>query len=209
MKKFQFLLVFILCIFYESAFCQESGSENETGYDYYLPDKDQAEDEKVNEQPANQGGQSSFTDKLFFGGGFGAGFGSYTFINVSPIIGYRVTQRLSVGMRLMYQYTTFEYRDINTFEVERYNGHDLGIGGFARFMVYGPVYLQAEYENLNYESLYFDGTSRRTSFDSFMAGGGIAQPIGRSAAFFLTALYNFSYQNFDQTGAYLCPYHSP
>lgn len=148
-------------------------------------------------------------DKVFFGGGFGAGFGSYTFVNVAPIIGYRVTPKFSVAMRLMYQYTTFDYYDYSTNENEKYNGHDLGIGGFARYMVYGPVYLQAEYEHLNYESLYYDGTSRRTSFDSFMAGGGIAQPMGRNAAFFITAMYNFSYDSFDQTGAYRSPYNSP
>jgi hypothetical protein len=42
-----------------------------------------------------------------------------------------------------------------------------------------------------------------------MAGGGVAQPIGRNAAFFMTILYNFSYQNFNNIGVFRSPYNSP
>lgn len=154
-------------------------------------------------------GQSNFLDKVFVGGGFGAGFGDYTFVNVSPIIGYRVSPRLSVAMRLMYQYTTFDYFDVVEQEVKKYNGNDFGIGGFARFMLYGPVYLQAEYEHLNYDALYTNGDTSRDTFDSFMAGGGIAQPVGGKAFLFLTAMYNFSYENFNTANVYRSPYNSP
>ncbi|MCK5468288.1 MAG: hypothetical protein KAI99_07265 [Cyclobacteriaceae bacterium] len=150
-----------------------------------------------------------FLDKVFVGGGFGAGFGNYTYINISPIIGYRVTPKLSAGLRLMYQYTTFDYYDFQEQRTKNYQGNDFGVGGFARFMVYGPVYLQAEYEHLNYDGLYTDGTSSRDSFDSFMAGGGIAQPVGGKAFLFITAMYNFSYENFNNTNAYRSPYNSP
>ncbi len=157
-----------------------------------------------------QGDQdSSFKDKVFIGGGFGAGFGDYTYVSVSPIIGYRLTPRLSTGVRLMYQYTTFKYFDFQDNREKKYQGNDFGIGGFARFSVYGPLYLQAEYEHLSYDGLYYDGSSSRTSFDSFMAGGGIAQPIGGKAFLFLTAMYNFSYENFNSLNAYRTPYDSP
>lgn len=150
---------------------------------------------------------SRFLDNVFVGGGFGAGFGTYTYINVSPIIGYRITPRLSSGIRLMYQYTTYDYYlggDKRTFK-----GNDFGAGLFTRFMVKGPFFLQAEYEYLNYEDIYFDGSSIRSSFDSFMAGAGISQPIGGKAFFFLTVLYNFSYNNISTTNVYRVPYNSP
>jgi hypothetical protein len=148
-----------------------------------------------------------FIDKVFVGGGFGAGFGNYTFINVSPIIGYRVTPRLSTGIRLMYQYTTYDYYFGG--DKLKFKGNDYGAGLFARFLVRGPFFLQAEYEYLNYEDIYFDGSSIRSSFDSFMAGGGISQPIGGKAFFFLTALYNFSYNNISSVNKYRVPYDSP
>jgi len=154
-------------------------------------------------------GKPGFMDKLFFGGGVGAGFGNYTYISVSPIIGYRLTPRLSTGVRLMYQYTTFKYYDYIDQKDETYNGNDFGIGGFATFSLFGPVFLQAEYEHLSYDGLYYDGTQDRTSFDSFMAGGGISQPVGRKSSFFLAVLYNFSYANFNNANAYRSPYNSP
>lgn len=154
---------------------------------------------------AQQEEGSSFTDKIFVGGGFGAGFGDYTFINVSPIIGYRITPRLSSGIRLMYQYTTYDYYFGG--DKFKFEGNDYGAALFARFLVKGPFFLQAEYEYLNYENVYYyDGSSFRSSFDSFMAGGGISQPIGGKAFFFLTALYNFSYSS---TNYYRNPYNSP
>jgi hypothetical protein len=53
----------------------------------------------------------------------------------------------------------------------------------------------------------YSGQSVRKSFSSFMAGGGIFQPIGRHAGFFAMALYNFSYQNTTANDYY--PYSSP
>jgi hypothetical protein len=43
-----------------------------------------------------------------------------------------------------------------------------------------------------------------------MAGGGIAQPVGRKAFVFFTAMYNFSYQNFNNSAnVHRRPYDSP
>lgn len=192
-------LFFIASTFiFSCAFAQN----NQNDYNYA-----QEEPKENTEVEAKE--KSQFLDKLFVGGGFGVGFGTYTYVNISPIIGYRITPKLSVGLRLMYQYTTFDYFDVQQQRTKKYQGNDLGIGGFARFVVYGPLYLQAEYEHLNYDGLYYDGTSSRSTFDSFMAGGGIAQPVGGKAFLFLTAMYNFSYENFDNSGVYRSPYYSP
>jgi hypothetical protein len=206
MKAVKYFLVLFVSIISFSGIAQESSRDENSTYEYYKEDNDQENQSTQQSDMQNQG--SSLSDRVFFGGGFGASFGDYIFISVSPIIGYRISDRLSAGLRMMYQYTTFEYY-VSPLDKERYNGHDFGAGPFARYMIYGPVYLQAEYEYLNYNALYTDGTNRRTSFDSFMAGGGLAQPIGRNAAFFMTILYNFSYQNFDKTGVFRHPYNSP
>lgn len=162
----------------------------------------------LNSSIAQDGQRPAFLDKIYVGGGFGASFGNYTYVNISPIIGYKVTPKLSVGLRLMYQYTTYDYYDKQDLRWKKYSGNDFGVGGFARFMVKGPFYLQAEYEHLNYDGLDYTGYSR-SSFNSFMAGGGITQPIGGKAFFFMTAMYNFSYQNFDNSNVYRSPYDSP
>jgi hypothetical protein len=203
------LVLIALSFFFvtSNAIAQETINQDTAVYEYY-PDKSNTQEAQPQSSNAQQGQKSDISEKLFFGGGFGAGFGSYTFISVSPIIGYRVTPRLAAGVRFMYQYTTFEYLDQN-FDKERYNGNDFGVSPFARFMVYGPAFLQAEYEYMNYDALYYDGTKTRSSFDSYLAGGGISQPIGQRAAFFLVVLYNFSYEGFDNSGVYRSPYDSP
>ncbi len=163
----------------------------------------------INNSIAQEGQKPAFLDKVFFGGGLGAGFGDYTYISVSPIIGYRATPKLSVGLRLMYQYTTFDYNDIQNQTSKKYKGNDFGIGGFARYALFGPVYLQGEYEHLSYDGLSYDGTSTRSGFDSYMAGAGFTQSLGGKASFFITAMYNFSYDGFNQNGVYRFPYNSP
>ena len=150
----------------------------------------------------------SFLDKIYVGGGFGAGFGDYTYVNISPIIGYMITPKLSTGVRLMYQYTTFDYYYSNG-RKENYSGNDYGASIFGRQMLFGPIFLQAEYEYLNYSALYSDGSKGRADFNSFLAGGGISQPIGRKAFLFLTVLYNFSYESYNNYNSVRSPYNSP
>ena len=155
-----------------------------------------------------QGTRPGFLDRIYVGGGFGAGFGDYTFVSVSPIIGYMITPKLSAGVRLTYQYTTFDYYYSNG-RKDKYSGNDYGASIFARQMLFGPVFLQAEYEYLNYDALYSDGSQGRTAFNSFMAGGGVSQPIGPKAFLFLTVLYNFSYENYNSYNSVRSPYNSP
>lgn len=152
---------------------------------------------------AQDGQRPEFLDKIFVGGGFGASFGDYTYVNVAPIIGYKVTPKLSAGLRLMYQFRMFDY--YIGYDKMNFKANDYGVGVFARLIIKGPVFLQTEYERLNYEYLnVFDNSSIRSSFDSFMAGGGIAQPIGGKAFLFFTVMYNFSIAGSDNA-----PYDSP
>ena len=147
--------------------------------------------------------KSSLRDKIFVGGGLGASFTRYTdFVSVSPIIGYKVSPRFAPGIGLMYRYTSYKtvYPKLTT--------NDYGGSVFARFKLFGPFFLHAEFEHLNYE---FPGSSPgetlRMDFNSFLAGGGFFQPIGSKAGFFATALYNFSYQSSYNYLYY--PYSSP
>ena len=52
-----------------------------------------------------------FSDRLVFGGDIGLSVGTYTYINVSPAIGYRVTDRLTMGLGPIYIYEN--YKDYN------------------------------------------------------------------------------------------------
>lgn len=140
-------------------------------------------------------------DRIVTGGGFGLGFGSLQdYVSVSPMIGYRLTARLLGGTGLTYRYTNYKIKSPSI------KLHDYGVSPFLRFTFYRNIFLQAEYEYLNYEFPYPPYVeTRRQSFDSVLAGAGFIQPLGERFAFYLMALYNFSYQ--DQV-AY-SPYDSP
>ena len=140
-------------------------------------------------------------DRIVFGGGVGLGFGSVQdYFSVSPMIGYRVTARLLAGTGLTYRYTNYKLPNPSI------KLNDYGLNPFLRFTVYRNIFLQAEFEHLNYEfPMVASRETTRQTFDSFLAGGGFIQPLGERFAFYVMALYNFSYQD----AARYSPYDSP
>lgn len=143
-----------------------------------------------------------FSDRVFFGGGMGLSFSkSYDFVSISPLVGYRLTQKLATGLSFTYRYTKYKYIMPNV------STNDYGVSPFMRFQFYGPLFLHAEYEYLNYQYVTYTAETFRDSYSSFLAGGGFFQPLGRNAGFFAVALYNFSYRTPGANDYY--PYTSP
>ena len=139
-------------------------------------------DEEMSEKP-------TLRERIFTGGGFGLSFSSYySYVSISPLIGYKITPKVAAGVQVQYRYTKYKEAafDIST--------NDYGISPFLRYNFYGPLFLHTEYEYLNYEYPISQNESVRRGFNSFMAGGGLFQPIGRHAGLYFMALYNFSYQ---------------
>ena len=147
-----------------------------------------------------------FKERVVIGGGLGLSFSSYQdFFALYPQVGYMATRKLMVGSGLTYRYTKYkDYSPSLTF-------NDWGINPFVRFTVYRNIFLQTEYEYLNYEDLVYPVTAARETtrrgYNSFLAGGGFVQPIGQKASFYIMAMYNFSYRD-PMYGEY-SPYSSP
>jgi hypothetical protein len=143
--------------------------------------------------------QFTFKDRFFWGGSFSMRFGTIDFVEIAPFIGCMITPRLSGGGGFLFRYRNdARYNpDLST--------SDYGANAFGRFMVFRPLFVQAEYEYLNYEFLNADATKERKGLNSFFGGGGFSQPISRNASFFIMGLYNFTY---DSTVAY-SPYYDP
>lgn len=132
-----------------------------------------------------------FKERIVTGGGFGMGFGNYQdYVSVSPIIGYSLTKRILGGVGLSYQY--IKYKDV--YQGQDVSTNNYGINPFLRFNVYKGLFLQTEFEHLNYEFIQYPSLeTTRSSYNSMLGGAGYVQPIGKNAAFFFMALYNFSY----------------
>ena len=138
-----------------------------------------------------------FRERLFFGGHFGLMVGTITNIELSPIVGYRFTPRLSLALGPKYQY----YKEgifINT--------HIYGGRAFARYMLIkdlnnliplnlnAGLFFHTEYEGLSLEEKYFGslGYEGRFLLNSVLVGGGVSQPVGDRGALNITVLWNIN-----------------
>jgi len=137
---------------------------------------------------------------VWVGGSLGLSFGDVDYVEIAPLVGYRVNPDLTLGLGAL-----FRYRDDS-----RYPGGlsttDWGASAFGRYHVVPQVFVQGEVEYLSYEYLAAPGTTRRDSETSFLGGGGFAQPLGGAAVLELTVLYNFSYSSSDLIQPYASPW---
>lgn len=125
-----------------------------------------------------------FVDRLVFGGDIGLSVGTYTYINVSPAIGYRVTDRLTVGLGPIYIYESYKNYNLKS--------SMYGIKAITSFTVLrstdinpnfqiGNLILHMENEVINVKPLMYDqfgpiyGT--RQWIDNFLIGGGLSQSL--------------------------------
>jgi long-subunit fatty acid transport protein len=138
--------------------------------------------EKPKEKP-------SFKDKIFFGGGLGLQFGTITAIEVSPIVGYKVTERFHTGVGFKYSY--FKYKDYTpTIDFSAYSG-----SVFTRFFITESLFAYAEVEALNTEVLAISNSTiewKRKWIDSYFIGAGYFQRLGQRSGVYLLLLWNLN-----------------
>jgi len=145
-------------------------------------------------------GPAEARDKWFGGGGIGLGFGSVDWVDISGLVGYRITPRLSTGIR-----ATYRSREDGRFSRD-VSTTDYGASLFGRFRVGGPFYAQLEYEHLSYEFIRPDLTTVRDEFNSVLVGGGLAHPLSPRVGLFATGLYNLSYEDDELRSPYDSPW---
>ena len=138
--------------------------------------------------------ETTFMDRVYFGGDFSLQFGDFTAIVISPIMGYMVTPRFSVGPGITYQYLKGEAFDIFTGRVYEYDSNIFGYRAFARYQITQMFFAYTEYESLKLDFPSIDGTELvREWVPGYFVGGGIFQPIGGRAGIGLTVLLNLMY----------------
>jgi hypothetical protein len=128
--------------------------------------------------------KKNFKDRLFTGGNIGLQFGTVTFIDVSPLIGYRITDKISAGVGATYQY--YRYKDrFYDFSTNVYGGRVFGRYFFTEYL-----FGHAEYEYLNLEA--FDFFRRRVDVNSVLVGAGYFQRFSENSGVTAMLLYNFT-----------------
>jgi hypothetical protein len=168
------------------------------------------------EEPVVAGNQKekeklNFSERLVFGGDIGLSFGTITYIKLAPVIGYRITSRLTAGLGPIYIYENYKAYKLET---STYGGKAIlsftvfkGSSGEYAFNI-GDIVLHAENELINVESIYLNTQTQMFYFgdrlwiDNLLLGGGISQPISGRFSFSLFILW-------DVTGNEFSPYNNP
>ncbi len=136
-----------------------------------------------------EGKEQSFKDRLFFGGNFGLSFSNnISYIEVSPLIGFWVTDELAVGTGPIYQYYKNEYYKL---KLNIYGGRV-----YSRYILFRNFFIHAE-EQLTFNK--YDLTTGQTTDDNnvkavndLLVGGGLRMPIGQRSSINLVLLYNLT-----------------
>jgi hypothetical protein len=132
-------------------------------------------------------------------------FGSMTYVEVAPLVGYQVTDRLAVGLGPHYIYQS---RKATSYYPYAYQTHVFGIKGFARFALithaeeflpinlFSDLFAHVEYEGMSLEKQYYyapnfpdDG---RFIYQGFLVGGGINQRVGLYNSISIMVLWNLN-----------------
>jgi len=158
---------------------------------FFIPNQVKAQDE----------GEVSWRDRLYFGGNIALSVGTLTVIEVSPLAGYRITPRWSAGFGLDYEYYKSSGRYIGYIPVSAYSTSIYGGNLFTNFVFLKnfptdgiSLMAQTEYEALSLEKRYFQdyNATGRFILNSFFVGGGIRQRLGRRSSLNLLVLWNLN-----------------
>lgn len=100
-------------------------------------------------------------ENIFVGGNLGVLFGNYTFVNVSPQVGYHFGKFFEAGLGINLQYVSQKYFFSNGDDFYKESYYVYGGNVFARVFPVRPVYLQIqpEYNWINARLKYYDGIS--------------------------------------------------
>jgi hypothetical protein len=135
--------------------------------------------------------------RLIVGGSLGLAFGDYTNINISPLVGYRISQLFAAGLAINGQYGSERFRDYygNTGQRNQYSILGGGVWGRVYPLDFLFIHVQPEYNHVSLKSTYYDTDPKTIVKDSYgvsslLMGGGYTQPIGGRAAFSIMALYD-------------------
>ena len=131
-------------------------------------------------------------------------FGSSTYIDISPMLGYHVLDRLALGLGPHYIYQSYNSSSGTVYD---YSTHSYGLKGFARFSLitnaeeflpinlFSELFVHFEYEGLSLEESYYvppyTGEGRYI-YQGILLGGGLSQRLGMYNSVSFTILWDLN-----------------
>lgn len=118
-------------------------------------------------------------------------YGAVTYYELSPNIGYKITDKFSAGLQLLYNNSILSGGGIKT---ESYS--IIGGGIFARYLFVKFLFLQVEYDVLAVPSNYLGNTvTKRAASEEKMLGLGFKRNISDKFSYFIMLSYDFNPAN--------------
>jgi hypothetical protein len=149
-------------------------------------------------------------DNWEFGGNFWLSFGSNSaYVDVSPIVGYKVTPRLTTGFGFVYNYGKYNIALISPTSI-RYINYETQRYGPKIYVNYkiltniqekinvniGDVVVHSEYELINTEGIFYDqgnyqiNKGEREWISNVLIGGGLFMPFSNRGGLTLLVLFD-------------------
>ena len=122
------------------------------------------------------------SNRMYFGGTFGLSFGSNSSsVLLEPMVGFRMTEKLSTGVGIGYEYGQGENYYKKSYSYSNYLGRV-----FSRYVIIPKIYAHVEYMVKSYDKKFkfesqnqlLENTSR-TTVPFLFVGGGFRSPAGR------------------------------
>lgn len=133
-------------------------------------------------------------ERLFYGGGLGLQFGTVTDIEVTPVVGLWVLPRLGVAAGPTFRFYKNPYYRTTIYGGRSYLEYILlqDLDNIIPLGIHAGLFIHGEYEVLSLESALFKTDPNATGrflVGTFLAGGGIRQPLGQRSSLNLTFLW--------------------
>ncbi len=133
--------------------------------------------------------ESPLMKKLYFGCNIGLNYYGYSGYNIfyydlSPNIGYKITDKFSAGVQIVYNNTI---ESGGGYPTVSYNV--IGGGVFARYLILNWLFVQVEYDILSSPPSY---RYTRTLSDEKLAGVGFKRNFSSKISYYFTFLYDFA-----------------
>lgn len=156
-------------------------------------DSQKPKDQKTKQKEKDNGKEDARTElekkkdrlqRIRIGGAFGLQFGTFTYVNISPTVGYMVVKnRLELGggpIFIFERYRVTGYYDYKFFVY----GPDI----YARGFLWKGLYLESRYDLVNKPS-YVD-LNKKIWVNHLLLGAGYAAPLGKAGFLNVSLLYN-------------------
>lgn len=145
------------------------------------------------QQPGNEKYIPPLRERMIFGGNFSLQFGTYTYVDVSPVVGLWLLPRLSVAAGPSYKYIKNPYGSTDAFGGKAFTRFAIiqDLNNLIPVGIRMSIYAQAEYEGMSYKSeYYYNSFEKDRFFQSFvLLGFGISQYIGPRSSMNFSVLW--------------------